>query len=259
MLVDYLKETMRPSSITCILMLLTPGVALMYVKPFAAWGRRWVVAVVAFYWILSCPITVDLLARTLSTGYAPIESADARKPAKAIVMLGSGTANVRFRGQQLSFVGVSSGLRALETARLFRLMDRPLVIASGGVTERDPNGAPESDAYESALRQLGVPADRILPESQSKNTHDEAVVIKGMLRERGIDEFALVTSPLHMRRSMRAFEAQGMHPVPAVAPLYPERVNSPLFLFPNDSSLGIGDQVIYEWLARAYYRAKGWL
>ena len=257
MLVDFLKETMRPSSIRCVLMLLTPGVVLMNVRPLAAWGRRWVSAVVVMYWMLSCPITVDVLARTLSRGYATLESADARQ-AKAVVMLGSGTKNLRFRGQQLSFVNVPSGLRALETARLFKLMDRPLLIASGGVTDKDPAGAPESDAYEPALVALGVPADRILQESLSKNTHDEAVAIKDMLRERGISEFVLVTSPLHMRRSMYAFEAQGMHPIPAVAPLYPERIDQPFPLLPSDATLDIGDQVVYEWVARAYYWWKGW-
>ena len=259
MLVDFLKDSMRPSSIRCLLILLTPGVVLMNVRPLAAWGRRWVSAVAGIYWILSCPISVGLLARTLTGGYAPIESAAPARQAKAIVMLGSGTTNLRFRGQQLSFVSTPSGLRALETARLFKLMDRPLVIASGGVTDKNPAGAPESDAYEPALITLGVPADRILPESRSKNTHDEAVVIREMLRERGIGEFLLVTSPLHMRRSMSVFESQGLHPVPAVSPLYPDRIAQPFPLLPSDAALGTGDFIVYEWAARAYYWWKGWI
>lgn len=259
MIIDVLKETMRPSSIRCLLFLITPGVLLMYVRPRAAWGRRWVGAVVIFYWILSCPLTVDLFVRTLSIGYAHQASAESVRSAKAVVMLGSGSINLRARGQRLSFVSVASGLRAIETARLYKVMDRPLVIPSGGVTDKDPSGAPESDAYEPALKALGVPADRILPESRSKNTHDEAVVIKDMLRQRGIGEFVLVTSPLHMRRSMRAFEAQGMHPIPALAPLYGDRIEQPFSLLPADSALNMGDQVVYEWLARAYYWAKGWL
>ena len=165
-MVDFLKEAMRPSMISCVLLLLTPGVVLVHIKPAAAWGRRWVTAVVVMYWILSCPITVDVLARTLSRGYAPLESAESARQAKAVVMLGSGTTNLRFRGQQLSLLSVSSGFRALETARLFTLMDRPLVIVSGGVTDKDPAGAPESDAYERALIDLGVPADHILQESR---------------------------------------------------------------------------------------------
>ncbi len=259
MIIDVLKETMRPSSIRCLLFLITPGVLLMYVRPLAAWGRRWVGAVVIFYWVLSCPLTVDLLVRTLSIGYAPQASADSVRSAKAVVMLGSGSMNLRAGGQRLSLVSVASGLRALETARLYKMMDRPLVIPSGGVTERDPAAAPESDAYESALQALGVPADRIVAESRSKNTHDEALVIKEMLRERGITDFVLVTSALHMRRSMHAFEAQGMHPIPAISPLYGDRREQPFSLLPSESALYTGDQAVYEWIARAYYWAKGWL
>jgi uncharacterized SAM-binding protein YcdF (DUF218 family) len=258
-MIDFLKESMHPSSIRVILMLLTPGVVLTNVRSLSAWGRRWVSAVVVLYWVLSCPITVDVLARTLTRGYAMLESAEPARQAKVVVMLGAGTKNLRFLGQQLSFVSIPSGLRALETARLFKLMDRPLVIASGGVTDKNPVGAPESDAYEPALVELGVPADRILQESRSKNTHDEAVEIKDMLRERGLTEFVLVTSPLHMRRSMSVFEAQGMHPIPAVAPLHPDSGGQPFPLLPNDAALDTGDQVVYEWVARGYYWWKGWL
>jgi len=58
---------------------------------------------------------------------------------------------------------------------------------------------------------------------------------------------------------MATFAAQGLHPVPSVAPLYADRTIMRFPLMPNDSSLQIGDWVIYEWFARAYYWWKGWL
>ena len=98
-----------------------------------------------------------------------------------------------------------------------------------------------------------------MPESVSKNTHDEAVIIKQMLAERGITRFLLVTSPLHMRRSMLLFEAQGLHPLAAVSPLVPDRSTKRSAFLPSGLWLSVGDTVIYEWLALGYYWSRGWL
>ena len=259
-MLDFAKEMLSPSSITCLLLLLTPGIVVLYNKRLASWGRRWLVLVAAGYWVLSCPVTVNLLARTLTHGYTPLVADDVPGPAEAVVLLGGGSTNVRVSGQQLSMINGSSGLRVLETARLFKLLGGPLIIVSGGLTERHAaaQSAPESVAHQHALLDLGVPADRIVLESRSKNTHDEALVIKDLVRERGIRTFVLVTSPLHMRRSMSAFRVAGLHPVPAIAPLYPDRRGQPFPLFPNDAAAQIGDSVVYEWAAELYYRWKGW-
>jgi uncharacterized SAM-binding protein YcdF (DUF218 family) len=109
------------------------------------------------------------------------------------------------------------------------------------------------------LIELGVRPDRILLESQSKNTRDEVVIIKGMLAERGLTNFVLVTSPLHMRRSILAFEQQGLHPIPSPSPLVPERSRGRSLPLPSDLWLSIADSAMYEWLARGYYWWQGWL
>jgi uncharacterized SAM-binding protein YcdF (DUF218 family) len=258
-IIDVLKAHARLAQIGCILALLVPGVALLFVPALARWGRRWLAAVAVFYLAVSCPLGAGLLARTLTYGYRPIASADEARGAQAIVLLGSGSVNLRASGRQLSSVTMDAGLRALETARLFDLLHGPLVIASGGVTENDAAAAPESAALQRALLDLGVRPDRILLESRSKNTRDEAMIIKDMLSARGLTTFVLVTSPLHMRRSMMTFEREGMHPIPSPSPLVPERSRPTYALLPSDLWLNVADGVLYEWMARAYYWSRGWL
>jgi uncharacterized SAM-binding protein YcdF (DUF218 family) len=107
--------------------------------------------------------------------------------------------------------------------------------------------------------EAGVRPDRILLESESQNTHDEAIFVKRILAERGLTDFVLVTSPLHMRRSLLTFEAQGMHPIPSPSLLVPERSTPVSWWLPNDVWLRVADAVIYEWLARGYYWWRGWL
>jgi len=257
-MIDFLKETIRPSSITCLLMLLAPGVVLLHVPPLARWGRRWLAVLLVVYWILSAPITVRLLARTLTRGYAPVEASQV-SGAQAVVLLSAGSLNFRSEGQQLPVVTAFSALRVLEAARVYRMAGTPLVIASGGVTGRHEGAAPESEALRLALIDLAVPSERIVSESTSKNTRDEAVIVSEMLRARGITRVVMVTSPLHMRRSMAVFARQGLHPIPAVAPLAPDSRDAGAGIMPTAPALLIGDAVVYEWAAHAYYWWRGWL
>ena len=258
-MLDFLKENLRPGHVAALLALVTPGTIALFVPRLARWGRGWLAAVVLFYLALSSPLGSGLLARTLTGGYRPVASATEAGGAKAVVLLGSGSVNLRASGHQLSSVTFDAGLRVLEAARLFELLGSPIVIASGGVTERDGAAAPESIALQRALVDVGVPVDRIVLESESKNTRDEAVIVKRMLAERGLTEFVLVTSPLHMRRSMMTFEREGMHPVPSPSQLVPDKSTPRNVLLPNEISLQIGDASIYEWLARGYYWWEGWL
>jgi uncharacterized SAM-binding protein YcdF (DUF218 family) len=259
LMLDFLKSNLRPAHITAVVVLLTPGTVMLFVPKLAHWGRRWLAAVLMFYALFSSQVGAGLLARTLSGGYRPIASADEARGAKAIVVLGSGSVNLRASGRQLTMVTAEAGLRVLEAARVYELLNGPLVIASGGITERDPAAVPESLALQRALLDLGVRPDRILLESESKNTRDEAVIVRRMLADRGISEFVLVTSPMHMRRSMLAFEQQGMHPIPSPSHLVPEQTTERNPLLPSDLWLQITDFAIYEWLARGYYWWHGWL
>jgi uncharacterized SAM-binding protein YcdF (DUF218 family) len=258
-MLDVLKENLRPTDITFMLLLLTPGTVLLFVPALARWGRRWLAAVVLVYAVLSTQVGASLLARSLSHGYRPLTSAEEARGAQAIVILGGGSINVRAAGRQLSSVTTDAGLRVLEAARLFDLLNQPLVIASGGVTERDPAAVPESVTLQQVLIGLGVGPDRIVLESESKNTRDEVVILKRMLAERGLTRFVLVTSPLHMRRSMLAFEQQDLHPIPSPALLVPERLRGGSAVLPTNLWLSIGADAVYEWLARAYYWWQGWL
>jgi uncharacterized SAM-binding protein YcdF (DUF218 family) len=255
LIVDVLKHT-QPASVSGIVLVFTLGVILLYIRP--RWGRAWLTVVTLGYWLLTTPAGASLLAWSILSGHAPIQTAAGAGGATAVVMLGGGSRNVQAEGRQLSVVNGPSALRAIETARVYHLLGDPLVIVSGGVTDRKEGAAPESVAYQAAIQALGVPPGRVVSESESHNTRDEAVILTRMLRERRIERFVLVTSPLHMGRSLAVFAAQGLHPVPSPAPLRPDWVSRPFPLFPDDGSLEIGNDAIYEWFARAYYWAEGW-
>jgi uncharacterized SAM-binding protein YcdF (DUF218 family) len=261
LILETIKQTLQPSSMTLLLVLLATGVALLYTRSTVArQGRRWLTLVVLAYWMLSSPLGAGLLARTLTGPYRPLESPAEAPGVQAVVMLSGGSRTIRASGGHLQIATNPTVLRALETARLYRLLGDPLVILSGGITEtRAAVAYPESDAMKATVIALGVPAGRVIVESESKNTRDEAVVLKRMLAELRVDRFVIVTSPLHMRRSLAAFKAQDLHPVPSPSALHADRNVTPFPLMPSDASLEVGNAVIYEWSALAYYWWRGWL
>jgi len=261
MILDTIKQSLQPASMTVVVILLAIGVSLLYAPArIARQGRRCLAALVLAYWTLSCSAGAALLARTLIGGYRPLESAADAPGAQAVVMLGGGSKTVQASGGRVQIMTYPTVLRALETARVYHLLGDPLVIISGGITEANaPFGLPESEAVKTAVVALGVPADRVVLESESRNTREEAVTLKRILAQRGIDRFVMVTSPLHMRRSLAVFAAEGLHPVPSAAALYGDRTQAPFPLLPTDTSLEIGNAVVYEWSATAYYWWRGWL
>jgi uncharacterized SAM-binding protein YcdF (DUF218 family) len=254
-LVDIVKTTLQPGSIGAIMLLLATGTILLYVKP--RWGRVWLTCMTLGYWLLTTPAGVSLLAKSVTTTAAPIDTPADAKGARAIVMLTGGSSNVTARGQQLSLINGVNALRVIETVRVYRLLGDPVVIVSGGVTDPMPGAAPESEAYEIAMHALGVPAARIVSESASRTTHEQVLLIRRMLEDRRIEHFVLVTSPLHMNRSLATFAGQGLYPVPSPSPLRGDRL-PPFPLRPEVSSLDIGNAVIYEWFAHLYYWSNGW-
>ena len=169
-MLDTLKPIAHPGSITAILALFAFGVALLHARP--RWGRRWLTVVVLAYWLLASSVGANLLAWSLDTGARPLRGPDQAIGARAVVLLGGGSINVRAEGRGLTWLNRGGGLRAIETARVYHLLGDPLVIVSAGVTDKTPGARPESDAYRTAMLELGVPAERIETESESRNTHE---------------------------------------------------------------------------------------
>jgi uncharacterized SAM-binding protein YcdF (DUF218 family) len=66
------------------------------------------------------------------------------------------------------------------------------------------------------LRDGGVPAEAILPERTSTDTHENAVNAARILSSRGIGEITLVTCSWHLPRATRLFERAGLRVIEAI-------------------------------------------
>jgi uncharacterized SAM-binding protein YcdF (DUF218 family) len=161
------------------------------------------------------------------------------------------------------------GDRVLYGAQLYREGKAPLVIASGGRVDWRGGGPSESGDMAEVLETLGVPTSAILQDPSSLNTYQNAVNVRQIMKERGIQRVLLVTSAMHMPRSLRIFQRQGIEAIPAPTDFLvtkqeiEEPNNSPqatlLSLLPDADRLQNTTRVLKEYIGTVVYRLRGWL
>lgn len=98
--------------------------------------------------------------------------------------------------------------RSYELLRLYN-NNRNLKIITSGYEPRSRNGAIHTARL---LVESGIPKDRITVKEQSRDTQEEALMMKTLI---GDKPFILVTSAYHMPRTMGLFEKLGLHPIAA--------------------------------------------
>jgi uncharacterized SAM-binding protein YcdF (DUF218 family) len=162
------------------------------------------------------------------------------------------------------------GDRILYGARLYNQGKAPKLILSGGrVTWRGGSGASEADDMKEFALAMNVPESAILLEGDSLNTRENAVNVQKILKANSLNSVLLVTSAIHMPRSVAIFKKLGMDIIPAptdyLAPteIY-ERVTSTwqgriLSVFPDSEALDQFTRALKEYVGFAIYRLRDWV
>jgi len=257
--IDALKHFARPTSVLFVVAALAVGVMLLFVRRTQRQARWYFVALLAMFWLGSAPAVIERVLIWRTGGYRPIASAADARGASVVVVLGGGNQTIQARGGSLNQVSWTAALRLLEGARLYRLLDHPTVIVSGGITEREPGARSEGDAMRNAIIELGVPADNVMVEAESKTTHDEAREIARMLAGRPKQPIVIVTSPTHLPRALAVFRAAGLDPIPSAAPYTSDHALDRSRWAPSDLGLLLFDTLVYDTMSGVYYWLRGWV
>lgn len=104
-----------------------------------------------------------------------------------------------------------AGERITEGALLaLRLPEARLIFTGGAaaIVGNDPAGAESVGEF---WRAIGIPASRILIEERSRNTHENAIFTRDLVKPKPGERFLLVTSAAHMSRSMGIFRKAGFN------------------------------------------------
>jgi uncharacterized SAM-binding protein YcdF (DUF218 family) len=236
---------------------------------FTLWKRPRLAAfslVLALFTILlpSNQVLANQMVRSLESQYIP--SGELPK-AEAIVVLGGA---IKPQIAPRPWIDVAeAGDRPLYGAQLYKQGKAPLVILSGGRIEWQGGGPPESSDMAKLVQALGVPVSAILEDPTSLNTHENAVNVKKLLQTRGIQRVLLVTSALHMPRSMGIFRKQGIDAIAAptdflVSAQDDKEVQSTLegqilSYLPDADNLQRFTRALKEYVGIVIYRLRGWM
>jgi uncharacterized SAM-binding protein YcdF (DUF218 family) len=234
-------------------------IAWLNLRPRSRRAWRTLVSGVTFYVVAGIPVIPEALAGVLLAGLRPFEASDVPSGRAAIVVLGSGGVTVTdWAGNRFATTDPEASARVLEAVRVFRLMPSALVISSGGNSDPSDSRTPTGESMRAALLSLGVPAEQVVAETEPRNTHEEAVMVGRMLRNLQVDRIVLVTSGVHMRRSLGAFRAVGLDAVPAIARSPEADLRGIDWWLPGGRGLWYSGRVVHETVGIAYYSARGW-
>lgn len=235
------------------LLLLVAGLLLL-------WRRRrrsgTVLTVLALAWLgfAGCGPLTGMLLGNLQSGFAPDVAHWGQR--NAIILLGAGT--VRTGAGAIEPSLYANG-RILEAAQLYRSCKATgaecKVEVSGGDAMKLKKA--EADVYALTLDRLGVPRQDMILESRSMNTFQNAQFSRPLLAAYGADKVVLVSSAVHLKRSVLYFSHFGIR----AEPVRGDYVTARYDWLPSSENIFFADFALHEYVGVAryhLYNALGW-
>lgn len=229
-------------------------------------SKAFIIAALLILWLSSTSGFSNLLARSLEWRYKPPEQIPV---GEVIVLLGGGTESAAYPRSGVEING--AGDRVFYAAQLYKDGKAPLILLSGGeITWLNDGSATPAEDMAEILTSMDVPAEALIIEDRSRNTYENALYAKELLDERGINKILLVTSAMHMPRSVALFEAQDFEvtPLPVDYSVVENEsaesqngilVTKILNIIPNASNLALTTNALKEYLGSFIYQLQGWL
>ena len=210
----------------------------------------------AFFYLLSIHPVSDLLLKPLENAYPPLQvNKFCYLPVddlpQAVVILGGGTVQGSPEaGAGQDALSAEASKRAVYAFTLRDVFPVPFVFSGGKVfdNKQDPEAAAAGRLFDA----LGLPPARFIPETESRNTWENARETAKL----DINQAILVTSAYHMKRSVFCFERNGVSVIPAPTDYKCDRGRGYDFFsfMPSMGSLRDSWLALHEYVGLGYYR-----
>jgi uncharacterized SAM-binding protein YcdF (DUF218 family) len=216
------------------------------------WARKLLFVTLCGIFILHSGWVNHWLRYPLESRYLPLLKPQNAGPYDAIVVLTSASIPA---GGRLPFPTIDEPMfRRLDEAwRLYRVNPKPIIVSGGHVNPFTPDRGENKIACDYLLR-WGVAPQHVISEAKSRDTFESAVETRKLLKQRGWKRYLLVTSAVHMPRSMLAFSSVAPEPIPAPGDftLREERL-SPLDFAPSVSAARAIALTLHEYVGLINY------
>ena len=229
---------------------------LMLLAALIFWRRRWARKLLLLTFLLvlalhSGPVNYAL-RYPLESRYPPLIDPKSAGVYDAIVVLTSGSTPAR---GLIPFPSIDEHMfRRLDEAwRLYRIQPKPIVITGGHVDPFTPDRDENKIAREFLIR-WGVPRSDVIGEEKSRDTFENALETQKVLKMQGWKRYLLVTSAMHMPRSMLVFGERVPEPIAAPGDFsVVDFEQTPFAFFPNEGAAQKLFTTIHEYIGLANY------
>jgi len=219
-------------------------------------GAALLLSALALLWLLACQAVAMALAGWLLPPVAPVSPAllAAARP-QALVVLGGGLLpQAPEYGQPQPTAPTLARLRY--GAHLARATGLPLAFAGGiGWAATGLATEPEGDMARRVLAEWGLQARWI--DSRSRDTRENAQLLRPQLERDGVKRIVLVTSASHMARAQLEFRRAGFEVLPAPTGLLLPHERPLLAWLPSAYGLAASREVLREWLGLQVAASRG--
>ncbi|MCB1534483.1 MAG: YdcF family protein [Rhodoblastus sp.] len=233
--------------------LLIVGVALLWTR----WNRAGrivttVMAVVVLVFAIT-PIS-SFLVRPLEDRFP---QPDLTVAPTGIIVLGGAMDEGVTRARKMPALN-DAAERLTEPVALMRRFPDARLIFSGGSGRLTPAAWTESDVARMLWKSLGVPDDRMSFEDKSRDTWENAVFTRELARPKPGERWLLVTSAMHMPRSVGIFRKIGFDVIPYPVDYQTGGVAGDFVGLrkPADTSRGL-QAATHEWIGLVSYWLSG--
>ncbi len=248
-MIFYLKKAvdalLLPPGII-ILLLIYSGMRFLRKGYLKAGMTNLIIASIAY--LLSIQPVADGMLKGLEGGYTIPDKPEG----DVIVVLGGG-----IRDGVPDLTGKGAPLedalpRIVAAARLQKRLGLPVIASGGTVFSRES----EASVMKRFLVDLGVPEDKIIPESKSRDTYENALYTKEICEKMGFKRPILITSATHMRRAVMSFEKVGLPvtPFPSHFRVWERKRYSWRDYLPSAGAIGNIYMALHEYLGLIFYR-----
>ena len=239
-----------------LVLTLTAGTVLLFTRRRAHWGRRLVAAAtVGFVAIMVTPVA-SLVALPLEERF-PRPHLPVR--VDGIIMLGGAVSPPHTRDRGEPSVN-DAAERILAFAELIRRYPQAKAVFTGGSGRLMGQDAPdmrEDLAMRGALRQTGIDPDGVIFENESRNTWENALFSQQLVKPKPGEIWVLVTSAMHMPRSVGIFRQVGWEVIPYPVDYRTRKNARPLVRFEFDKQIDTLHDSVREWIGLVSYRLMG--
>jgi uncharacterized SAM-binding protein YcdF (DUF218 family) len=241
----------RPNTLALLLALV--GLLLVW-RGRGRRGRGLLLLGLGYYVFVLVTPASQLIALPLENRFARPASAPAA--VDGVIVLGGAVDQILTEAHGIPALN-GAAERMTEMMTLARHYPTARLVFTGGQGTFVQGSLTEAEVARRLWTGMGLPEQRVLYEDRSRNTHENAVFTRDLLRPQPGETWLLVTSAQHMPRAMGVFRAAGWDPL--AWPVNFTTGSTPRIWYdaPFAARLGQFEGALREWVGLVAYRLLG--